>query len=90
MKQLDPSCIADGKEKWYRLSGKWFGIVSYKVEYTAILYMDIYPREIKTCVYIKIYTWLFIAANDFLFHDSIYMLFLKRQNYSAIEVCSVR
>lgn len=65
VKQLELSCIAGGKAKWYGLSRKQFGTF-WKVKYILNKWFSnplpgIYPREIKTWPYIQMYTWLLIA-----------------------------
>lgn len=64
--KLDHSNIADANVKWYSYAGKPLPI-SLKPKWTwsyhpAITLLGIYPRGIKTCVHIKISTWMFIAS----------------------------
>lgn len=56
----------------------------------AILLLDIYPKEIKTYIYTKkckhVFTYMFcinyVYTKDYKLHDSIYIKFSKRQDYS--------
>ena len=66
-KKLDHSCFAGENIKWYTHSGKQFGN-SYKTNHAITIqpvsspWAFIYPRELKTFVYTKSCTPMFLAA----------------------------
>ena len=66
MEQQEFSCIAGGIAKWYTHFVRPFAI-SYKTKHilnipSTIALLGIYPKELKTYVYTKTCTKMFIAA----------------------------